>query len=132
MTGPAAVERTVARALLWGGLLSVAVMIAGLTIYAVQGQPHARDLVRVVRNRQAGLAVDVFTSVEDVRRALGHRPIDALAVATLGLLGLLATPVAGVTVAVVSFWRHGDRQYSLIAAAVLAMLCVSLALAGGG
>jgi hypothetical protein len=30
--------------------------------------------------------------------------------------------MVGVAVAVASFWRQGDRQYALIAAAVLAML----------
>jgi uncharacterized membrane protein len=132
VTGASTVERTVARVLLWGGLLSVSLMLAGLLIYAAQGQPHVREVVRVVRNRQAGLAVDVFTSLHDVRRALAQWPVDALAVSTLGLLGLLATPVAGVFAAALSFWRHGDRQYAVVAAVVLAMLLVSLILAGGG
>jgi uncharacterized membrane protein len=132
MSGSSAVERVVARALLWGGLLSVSLMVGGLAVYAVQGQPQARDVVRVVRNRQAGRAVDVFASLGDVRRALTRRPPDALAIATLGLVCLLATPVAGVALASLSFWRHGDRQYAVIAAAVLALLLASLALATGG
>jgi uncharacterized membrane protein len=131
MSVSSTVERAVARALLWGGVFSVSIMLGGLALYAVQGHPHARDAVRVMHNRQAGRAVDVFTSLSDVRRALGQRPVDALAVATLGLLALLATPMVGVAVAVASFWRQGDRQYALIAAAVLAMLLVSLALATG-
>ena len=132
MSGSSAVERVVARALLWGGLLSVSLMLGGLAVYAVQGPPQARDVVRVVRNRQAGRAVDVFTSLCDVRRALTRRPPDALAIATLGLVCLLATPVAGVALATLSFWRYGDRQYAVIAAAVLALLLASLALATGG
>ncbi len=131
MSGPSAVERVVARALLWGGLLSVSLMIGGLAVYAAHGQPEARDVVRVLHNRQAGRAVDVFTSLSDVRRALGRRPPDALAIATLGLVCLLATPVAGVALASVSFWRQGDRQYAVIAAAVLTLLLASLTLAGG-
>ena len=132
MSGSSAVERVVARALLWGGLLSVSLMLGGLAVYAVQGPPQARDVVRVVRNRQAGRAVDVFTSLGDVRRALTRRPPDALAIATLGRVCLLATPVAGVALATLSFWRYGDRQYAVIAAAVLALLLASLALATGG
>lgn len=131
MSGPSAVERLVARALLWGGLLSVSLMLGGLVVYAAQGQPAARDVVRVVHNRQAGHAVDVFTSLGDVRRALAHRPPDALAIATLGLVCLLVTPVAGVALAAIAFWRQGDRTYTTIAAAVLALLLASLALAGG-
>ena len=131
MSAPAAVERAVARILLWGGLLSAALMLSGLAVYAAQGHPRVQEAVPVVQNRQAGRAVDVFTSLSDVRRALGRRPPDALAIATLGLVCLLATPVAGVALASVSFWRQGDRQYAVIAAAVLTLLLASLALAGG-
>jgi uncharacterized membrane protein len=131
VSGPSAVERLVARALLWGGLLSVSLMLGGLVVYAAQGQPEARDVVRVLHNRQAGRAVDVFTSLGDVRRALARRPPDALAIATLGLVCLLVTPVAGVALASIAFWRQGDLTYTAIAAAVLALLLASLALAGG-
>jgi uncharacterized membrane protein len=84
-----------------------------------------------VHNREAGRALDVFTSLADVRRALSQHPPDPLGVTALGLVCLLATPVAGVALAIPAFWRAGDRQYALIAAAVLAMLLVSAALAGG-
>jgi uncharacterized membrane protein len=125
------VERVVARLLAWGGLLSVSLMLGGLVVYVLQGQPHVHDVLAAVRDRQAGGAVDVFTSLGDLRRALRQRPLDGLALTTLGLVCLLVTPVAGVALAVPAFWREGDRQYALIAAAVLAMLLVSFAVAGG-
>lgn len=128
MRSAAAVERAVARILLWGGLLSVALMLSGLAVYAAQGRPRVREAVRVVQNRQAGRAVDVFTSLSDVGRALCQQPPDALAIAALGLLCLLATPVAGVAVATVWFWRQRDRSYAFISAVVLAMLLLSLVL----
>jgi uncharacterized membrane protein len=89
------------------------------------------EAVRVVQHREAGRAIDVFTSLADVGQALRHRPPDGLAIATLGLLSLLATPVAGVAVGAVWFWRERDRRYALISAVVLAMLLVSLVLVGG-
>jgi uncharacterized membrane protein len=131
MSAPAAVERAVARILLWGGLLSAALMLSGLAVYAAQGHPRVQEAVRVVQNRQAGRAVDVFTSLSDVRRALRQQPPDALAIATLGLLCLLATPVAGVAVAIAWFWRQHDWPYALIGAVVLSMLLLSLVLVGG-
>jgi uncharacterized membrane protein len=131
MSAGSAVERLVARVLMWGGLLSVSLVLGGLAVYALQGQPHVRDVVRVVHSRQAGRALDVFTSLADVRRGLGQRPPDALAITALGLVCLLATPVAGVALAIRGFWHEGDRLYALIAAAVLAMLLVSVTLAGG-
>ena len=131
MSGTSGVERVVARALMWGGLLSVSLMLGGLAVYALQGQPHVRDAVGVVHHRQVGRARDVFTSLGDIRQALSERPPDALAITALGLLCLLVTPVVGVALAIPAFWREGDRQYALIAAAVLAMLLVSFTLAAG-
>jgi len=132
MSAPVAVERVIARLLMLGGLLSVSLVLVGLVVYAAQGHPEAREMVRVVHNREAGRAVDVFTSLGDVRRALAQRPPDPLAVTALGLVCLLATPVLGVAAAGVGFWRAGDREYALIAGVVLAMLLLSFALAAGG
>jgi len=126
-----AVERALARVLLWGGLLGVSLMLLGLALYAGQGHSHEREVMRVVQKREAGRAADVFTSLAEVGRALRQRPPDALAIATLGLLCLLATPVAGVAVSAVWFWRERDRRYALISAVVLAMLLVSLAFVAG-
>jgi uncharacterized membrane protein len=131
MNKPSLVERVVARVLSWGGVMGVALMLGGLIVYAAQGQPHARDALRVAQNQHTGLAVHVFTSLADVRRALDHRPPDALGISALGLLCLLATPVTGVAAAIVAFWSEGDRRYAAVASVVLAMLLISLACAGG-
>jgi uncharacterized membrane protein len=132
MSTLARVERLIARVLLLGGVLSVSLVLGGLVFYAVQGRPEAREIVRVVRNREAGRAVDVFSSLGDVRRALERHPPDPLALTALGLLCLLVTPVLGVAVAAVAFWRAGDRDYAAIAGVVLGMLLLSFALAAGG
>ena len=128
----ATVERPVARVLLLGGLLSMSLMLSGLVFYAAQGHPEAREIVRVIRNREAGRAVDVFASLGDVRRALAQRPPDPLAITVLGLVCLMVTPVLGVAAAIARFWRAGDRDYATIACIVLAMLLLSFALAAGG
>ncbi len=54
--------------------------------------------------------------------------LEPLAVAQLGLLTLLATPVARVAASVVGFALEGDRLYTAITAAVLAILLVSILL----
>jgi uncharacterized membrane protein len=126
------IERLIARVLMVGGLVSVSLMLCGLVVYAAQGHPETREIVRVVRNREAGRAVDVFTSLGDVRRALVQRPPDPLAVTALGLVALMVTPVLGVTAAIAASWRAGDRDYTTIAGIVLAMLLLSFALAAGG
>ena len=126
------VERLVARVLLLGGLLSVSLVLGGLVVDAVQGRPQALEIVRVIKNRETGRAVDVFTSLGDVRRGLVQRPPDPLAVSALGLVCLVATPVVGVAAASIAFWRAGDRQYATIAGVVLGMLMLSFALAAVG
>jgi uncharacterized membrane protein len=126
------VDRLVGRVLLWGGLLSISFVLAGLVVYAVGGHPHARELVRVIHNRESGQALDVFTSLGDVRRAIVGRPPDPLALTALGLACLMVTPVLGVAAAAGSFWYAGDRLYAGIAAAVLGMLLLSFVLAATG
>ena len=106
-------------------------MLSGLVVYAAQGHMRAHEAVFVAQNLQAGRALDVFTSLRDVWRGLRHQPPHGLAIAVLGLLSLIATPVAGVAVATVWFWQQRDRPYALISAVVLAMLLLSLVLAGG-
>jgi uncharacterized membrane protein len=128
---PTTAERLVSRVLLWGGLLGVGLILTGLVVYASNGHPNAREIVRVMHNREAGRALDVFTSLSDVRRALTQRPPDPLAVTALGLVCLLVTPAVGVATASFAFWADGDRLYAGIAALVLAMLLFSFALAGG-
>ena len=132
MTAPTRVERLIAGLLLLGGLLSISLMVVGLVMYAVGDHSQAREIVRVVKNRQAGLAVDVFTSLADIRRALVKRPPDPLAITALGLVCLLVTPVLAVAAASVAFWRSGDRDYATVAGIVLGMLLLSFALAAGG
>jgi uncharacterized membrane protein len=132
MSAPTAVERTVGRVLLAGGLLSIALVVAGLVAYAWQGAPHVQDIVGAVHARQSGPGLDVYTTLSEVRRALTQHPPDALALTALGLVCLLATPVTGVALAIVAFWRQGDREYTAIATAILVMLLVSFALAAAG
>ena len=45
MSAASGVERVVARMLAWGGLLSVSLMLGGLVVYALQGQPHVDNRV---------------------------------------------------------------------------------------
>ena len=132
MSAPARVERLVATLLLLGGVVSVSLVLCGLVLYAAHERPAAREIVRVVRNREAGRAVDVFTSLADVRRGLARRPPEPLAVTALGLVCLLVTPVLGVAAAIVAFLRAGDCDYAAIAGLVFGMLLVSFMLAAAG
>ncbi len=54
--------------------------------------------------------------------------LEPLAISQLGLLTLLATPVVRVAASVVAFASEGDRLYTAITAAVLAILLTSILL----
>lgn len=56
---------------------------------------------------------------------------DGLSLIALGLLVLMATPIARVAILAVSWLQEGDRRYAAIAFAVLAILAVSVALGVG-
>lgn len=132
MTVTSDIQRVVGRVLLGGGMLSLALILLGLAIYVAEGAPNAREIVRAVHLRESGPGLDVYPTLGSVRHALAQRPPDGLALTALGLICLLATPVVGVALAIGAFWRHGDREYTVIAAAILTMLLVSFALAATG
>lgn len=126
------VETLIARVLYWGGLLSIALVLLGLGLYASQGGFHAHMPAphRVVGPDRAH-PPEVFVSLPEVLRGLRARPPDPLAVIALGLVLLLLTPVLGVALAIPGFLAASDRRYAAIATVVLAMLVLSALLAGG-
>lgn len=122
------VEQPVARVLLVGGLLGIALALLGLGLYAAHGGFH-QHVVHLSRPA-AGNPPGVFVSVRQVLDGLRRRPIDPLAVSALGLVLLMITPAVAVATAIPTFWWTGDHRYAIIAAIVLAMLVLSAAFAG--
>lgn len=124
-----AVELLVARTLLVGGLLGVALILVGGGLYAAHGGFHHH---RLQLSRPSGAApAGVYTSVRQVLDGLRRRPVDPLALSALGLVALMATPILAVALAIPGFLQAGDRRYAAIAGIVLALLVVSLAAVGG-
>ena len=132
MSASTDIQSVLGRVLLIGGVLSLALIVTGLAMYVLEGAPSAAEIVRAVHQRDAATRLDVYPTLGSVGRALAQHPPDGLAVTALGLVCLLATPVVGVALAIGAFWRHGDREYTMIAAAILTMLLVSFALAAAG
>jgi uncharacterized membrane protein len=126
------VEGLIARLLLGGGLLSVALVLLGLVLYAAHGgfAGDTLEVHRIVRPDRGAHPADVFVSFSEVVGGLTARPIDARAVIALGLAFLLMTPVLGVAAAIPGFLAAGDYQYATIATVVLAMLVLSILFAG--
>jgi uncharacterized membrane protein len=129
--GGANVEGLIARLLLGGGLLSIALVLLGLGLYAAHGGFEGHTLARIVRPDRDAHSTDVFVSFAEVAAGLTARPIDARAVIALGLALLLMTPVLGVAAAIPGFLAARDYRYAAIATVVLAMLVLSILFAGG-
>jgi uncharacterized membrane protein len=114
------VERVAARVLLWGGMLGIALMVVAtvLAAHAMSGvglSPDGRTDVRLV-------------SPVEVARTLGRHPADPAALGALGVLTLLATPVAAVGATLPAFLLVGEVRYATIAALLLAALVASFVL----
>ncbi|MEO8227720.1 MAG: DUF1634 domain-containing protein [Gemmatimonadota bacterium] len=126
MTGPDArsrwsdhqVELFVGNLLRYGVMLAAAVAIAGGAIYLAREGRLPADY-RVFRGQPPEL-----TSVGGVVR--GARSLGGRAVIQLGILLLIATPIARVAFSLIAFVRQRDRMYIAITTLVLALLLYGL------
>jgi len=107
-----------------GILLRVGVVTAAVVAF-IGGGLHLRS------SGGAPLPVTEFRGEPARLRSLGAilhgvAHLDSLAIAQLGLLLLIATPVARVALSLVGFGLERDRKYQLITAIVLVILLGSL------
>ena len=117
------VEQVIGRVLQAGVLLAAAVVLAGGAAYlATHG--GARADFRVFRSEPSALR-----SVAGIVR--GALALDSQAIVQLGLVLLIATPVARVALTLVAFLLQRDRLYVAMTAVVLGLLLYSLLWAPG-
>ena len=101
-----------------GVLVSAVVVAAGGALYLAQ---HGRELV----NYQAFLSeLPELRNLPGIVMSAFHLRSDGII--ELGLVLLIATPVARVVLAVVGFYLEGDRLYVVVSLIVLAILAYSL------
>lgn len=112
------VEDIVAYLLRTGVLLSAAVVLCGAVIYLARHGHQAADY-RMFR----GEPTDLRSIPGIIRNAAG---LSGRGVIQLGLLLLIATPVARVAFAVFGFAAERDRMYVVFTLIVLAVLLYSL------
>jgi uncharacterized membrane protein len=113
------IETVIANLLRAGVMLAAGLVLAGAAIFLVH---HGGE--RLDRHAFHGEPPDL-RSVGGVLR--GVAALHGRDVIQLGLLVLIATPMARVAFAVFGFARQGDRMYAAIALLVLALLGFSLA-----
>jgi uncharacterized membrane protein len=122
------VSARVARVLLVGGLVSVALMLAGLLVleaYALTGD-RALDVPRLIQDR------NVLVSLPELGHALRRWPPDPVALMTAGIVLLLLTPMLALAAALTEFVRERDSTYAIIAAALIVALMFGFAFRLGG
>jgi uncharacterized membrane protein len=116
------VEQRMGNLLRAGVILSAAVVLIGGAIYLSRHAGEHPDY-RVFQREPADLRSPVGV-IEDARQLRGRGLIQ------LGLLLLIATPIARVLFSVVAFARQRDRLYVAVTLFVLALLLVSLFASG--
>ena len=99
------------KTLFWGFRLGAALLALGIVVALAKREPLGRE-------------ADAIPNVIAMVRA-GY----ASGIIDLAILWFMLTPVATVIVVAASFWRLGDRRYSLLCLIVLAILGASVALA---
>lgn len=111
-------DRILGRVLRAGVILAAAVVLAGAAIYLVR-HGHEQPMYHVFRGEPGDLR-SIRGIVSDTLAARGRGIIQ------LGLLLLIATPIARVVFSVAGFVRQRDWMYVLVTSVVLALLLYSL------
>jgi len=101
-----------------GVLLAAGVVFVGGVLYLAG---HHADPISYRQFSPGGPAIQ---SVAGILRSAAH--LNSQGLIQLGLLLLIATPVARVTLAVVGFALEKDRLYAVVSLIVLAILAFSL------
>ncbi|MFO0872729.1 MAG: DUF1634 domain-containing protein [Phycisphaerales bacterium] len=122
------VEIAVGLVLRSGVVTSLGLMVLGIVLVVARSPGALRD----------PSAMAQFVGAEAKRPSTlgaiihGLEALHPESVVALGLLVLIATPIARVTVSVVAFWSMRDRLFAAITGLVLVILLVSFALGRAG
>lgn len=112
------VDQIVGRLLQWGVIIAAAVLVVGFVTFLV-GHGHQPADFDTFRGEPQHL-----TALSGIVR--GVRTLDAPSIIQLGLVLLIATPVARVALTLIAFLIQRDRVYVLLSGAVLGILLYGL------
>ena len=121
-------ELLISRLLLVGVVGSIATILLGVVLTFIHHPQYLESTADLARLTTPGVAVPHRLG-DVLRGVLAGR---GQAVVALGLLLLIATPILRVAVSVIGFALARDRTYTLITAAVLAVLLFSFLLGKAG
>lgn len=112
------IRTCIANILLYGVSLAVIVVLFGASIYLWR---HGQESFAYGKNLSSE---PILTNLPDIFAAV--LALKGRGIIQLGLMILVATPIARVAFSVFAFIRQKDHVYTLITAVVLAVLCYSL------
>ena len=118
---PLWVDVAISNLLRTGVVISMAVVVIGLVFTFIHHPQYVRSTTALGRLTDAGAVYP--HRLRDVATQIRHGRGQAIVM--LGLLMLIATPVARVAFSIVAFALERDRLYVTITAVVLALLIVS-------
>jgi uncharacterized membrane protein len=125
---PRWVDRMISWVLRGGVTISIVVVLAGMIITFVHHPEYfrSRPALGQLTNSGTSYPSTISAVIEGVRGVRGQ------AIITLGLLLLIATPVARVAVSIAVFVIERDRLYVVITTVVLGLLLLSFVLGANG
>lgn len=125
---PRWVDRMISWVLRGGVTISIVVVLAGMIITFVHHPEYfrSRPALGALTNPGTSYPSTISAVIEGVREVRGQ------AIVTLGLLLLIATPVARVAVSIAVFVIERDRLYVVITTVVLGLLLLSFVLGANG
>jgi uncharacterized membrane protein len=100
----------------WGVLIAMGIVVVGLVLYLFQYGRSAADYSTF--DPGGTFRLDRFYAA--------LKTGDSKAIMELGVIALIATPVARVLFTMIGFWLEKDRLYTLIAFLVLCIIAYSL------
>jgi len=125
---PRCVDTLISYVLRGGVTISIIVVLIGLTITFVHHPDYfrSRPALGALTNPGTSYPSTIGAVIDGVRDRRGQ------AIVTLGLLLLIATPVARVAVSIAVFAIEHDRLYVIITTLVLSLLLLSFFLGANG
>jgi len=125
---PRWVDTAISRLLRTGVVASMAVVLLGLVLTFVHHPQYVRSTSALGRLTDAGAVYPhaIGAVLTQVRQGRGQ------AIVMLGLLLLIATPVARVAFSILAFALERDRLYAAITTVVLLLLFLSFVLGAAG
>lgn len=109
-------QQLVGNILRGGVIIAMAIVVIGIALFIIHNGSHSIDYTYFSPIKFQGIA-EVFRNV--------FRG-DAESIIQLGVLLLIATPIARIVFAMIGYWLEGDKLYVMVSLIILAVIISSI------